>query len=128
KGAGALRPGPVGSPVGRRFGGGGGAASGGGGGALAGTVTAHMEHEGDEALPLVEAPLGPDGWATFGKAAGRSGGLSGAAELFPWMLDGAPAEISERLLGILPAPARLRYRALWRPPHGPTPGPDPAGI
>lgn len=89
--------------------------------ALAATLTAHMEHEEDEALPLVEAYLGPDGWATFGKAAGRSGGLSGAAELFPWMLDGAPAEISERLLGMLPAPARLVYRALWRPRYARTP-------
>jgi len=84
-------------------------------GSLAGTLTAHMEHEEDEALPLVEAYLGPEGWATFGKAAGRSGGLRSAAELFPWMLDGAAAEVSERLLGMLPAPARLVYRALCRP-------------
>ena len=89
--------------------------------ALASTLTAHMEHEEDEALPLVEIHLGPDGWAEFGKAAGRSEGLRGAAELFPWMLDGAPAEISRRVLGMLPPPARLAYRLLWRRSYARTP-------
>jgi hypothetical protein len=97
-------------------------------GALADTLTAHMEHEEDDALPLVEAHLGPDGWAEFGKTAGRSEGLRGAAELFPWMLDGAPAEISKRVLGMLPAPARLAYRVLWRPGYARTPRWDPASL
>lgn len=89
--------------------------------ALTSALTAHMEHEEDHALPLVEAHLGPDGWAAFGKAAGKSEGLRGAAELFPWMLDGAPADTSKRLLGMLPPPARLLYRALWRPGYARTP-------
>jgi hypothetical protein len=82
--------------------------------ALATTLTAHMEHEEDYALPLVEAHLGAAGWAAFGKTAGRSAGLKGAAELFPWLLDGAPPATSKRLLNMLPPPARLLYRALWR--------------
>jgi Hemerythrin HHE cation binding domain len=89
--------------------------------ALTGTLTAHMEHEEDEALPLVEEHLGPQGWAAFGKAAGRSEGLRGAAELFPWILDGASADTSRRLLGMLPPPARLAYRLLWRPGYARTP-------
>ena len=90
-------------------------------GALASALAAHMEHEEDHALPLVEARLGPAGWAAFGKAAGKSGGLKGAAELFPWMLDGATADTSKRLLGMLPPPARLLYRTLWRPGYARTP-------
>lgn len=90
-------------------------------GALASALAAHMEHEEDHALPLVEQHLGPEGWAAFGKAAGKSGGLRGAAELFPWILDGAPADTSTRLLGMLPPPARLLYRALWRPGYARTP-------
>jgi hypothetical protein len=90
-------------------------------GALAEALAAHMEHEEDHALPLVEQHLGPEGWAAFGKAAGKSGGLRGAAELFPWILDGAPADTSTRLLGMLPPPARLLYRALWRPGYARTP-------
>jgi hypothetical protein len=80
-----------------------------------------MEHEEEYALPLVEAHLGARGWAEFGKAAGRSTGLKGAAELFPWMLDGAPEATSKRLLNMLPPPARLLYRALWRPGYARTP-------
>jgi hypothetical protein len=89
--------------------------------ARARALTAHMEHEEDHALPLVEAHLGPEGWAAFGEAAGKSGGLKGAAELFPWMLDDAPADTSKRLLAMLPPPARLLYRALWRPGYARTP-------
>jgi hypothetical protein len=89
--------------------------------ALASMLAAHMEHEEDHALPLVEARLGPAGWAAFGKAAGKSEGLKGAAELFPWMLDGATADTSKRLLGMLPPPARLLYRTLWRPGYARTP-------
>jgi iron-sulfur cluster repair protein YtfE (RIC family) len=40
-------------------------------GALAQTLAAHMKHEEDQALPLVEAHLGPDGWAAFRKATGK---------------------------------------------------------
>lgn len=90
-------------------------------GALAAALTAHMEHEEDQALPLVEAHLGPDGWAAFRKATGKSQGLRGGAEFFPWMLDGAPAGTSRQVLGMLPPPARLLYRAVWRPGYARTP-------
>ncbi|HEX3490970.1 MAG TPA: hemerythrin domain-containing protein [Streptosporangiaceae bacterium] len=85
--------------------------------ALADTLTRHMAHEEDEALPLVAAHLGGAGWAAFGKQAGRSQGLRGAAEFFAWMLDGASADTTRRLLGLLPPPARLLYRAVWRPAY-----------
>lgn len=83
--------------------------------ALAETLAAHMKHEEDQALPLVEAHLGSGGWAAFRKATGKIQGLRGGAEFFPWMLDGAPAETSKRVLSMLPPPARLLYRAVWHP-------------
>ncbi len=89
--------------------------------ALTAALGSHMQHEEDRALPLIEAHLGPEGWASFGKAAGKSEGLRGAAELFPWMLDGASAGTRKRLLGMLPAPARLLYRMVWRPGYTRTP-------
>jgi len=89
--------------------------------ALAATLAAHMEHEEDQALPLIESHLGPAGWAAFRKAVGKSQGLRGGAEFFPWMLDGAPADTSKRVLSMLPAPARLLYRAVWRPGYARTP-------
>jgi iron-sulfur cluster repair protein YtfE (RIC family) len=64
--------------------------------ALATALTAHMEHEEEYALPLVEAHLGAQGW-------------------------GAPTATSKRLLNMLPPPARLLYRALWRPSYARTP-------
>ena len=90
-------------------------------GALAQTLAAHMKHEEDQALPLVEAHLGPDGWAAFRKATGKIQGLRGGAEFFPWMLDGASADTSKRVLSMLPPPARLLYWASWRPRYARTP-------
>lgn len=89
--------------------------------ALAQTLAAHMRHEEDQALPLVEAHLGVRGWAAFRKAVGKSQGLSGGAEFFPWMLDGASAIASKQILGVLPPPARLLCRAVWRPRYARTP-------
>ena len=88
--------------------------------ALAQTLAAHMTHEEDQALPLVEAHLGPAGWAGFRKATGKIQGLRGGAEFFPWMLDGASADTSKRVLRTLPPPARLLYRAVWRPRYART--------
>ena len=89
--------------------------------ALAQTLADHMKHEENQALPLVEAYLGPGGWAAFRKATGKIQGLRGGAEFFPWMLDGASADTSKRVLSMLPPPARLLYRAAWRPRYARTP-------
>jgi hypothetical protein len=89
--------------------------------ALAAALGAHMEHEEDQALPLVEERLGPEGWAAFIKAIRERQGLRGAAEFLPWILDDAPAKTSKRVLGGLPVPARLLYRAVWRPAYLRTP-------
>jgi hypothetical protein len=80
-----------------------------------------MKDEENQALSLVEAHLGPGGWAAFRKATGKIQGLRGGAEFFPWMLDGAAPDTSKRVLGLLPPPARLRYRAAWRPRYARTP-------
>ena len=89
--------------------------------ALAQTLADHMKHEENQALPLVETHLGPGGWAAFRKATGKIQGLRGGAEFFPWMLDSASAEASKRVLSMLPPPARLLYRAVWRPRYARTP-------
>jgi iron-sulfur cluster repair protein YtfE (RIC family) len=89
--------------------------------ALAQTLADHMRHEENQALPFVEAHLGPAGWAAFRNATGKIQGLRGGAEFFPWMLDGASADTSKRVLSTLPPPARLLYRAAWRPRYARTP-------
>jgi hypothetical protein len=88
---------------------------------LAAALAAHMEHEEDQALPLVETFLGPAGWAAFAQEIRKAQGLRGAAEFFPWMLDDAPRAIRKRVLGMLPPPARLLYRTVWAPGYARTP-------
>ncbi|HVV14598.1 hemerythrin domain-containing protein [Amycolatopsis sp.] len=83
--------------------------------ALSDALGAHMEHEEDEALPLVELRLGVPGWAGFLDAIRRRQGLRGGAEFLPWLLDGAGPELRRRVLAGLPAPARILFRLAWRP-------------
>lgn len=85
--------------------------------ALASTLTAHMRHEEDEALPLIERRLGVAGWAKFGAAIRKTQGLRGAAEYLPWLLDDAPAEVEARVLKMLPPPVRYLYRRKWAPKY-----------
>jgi hypothetical protein len=81
---------------------------------LTAALTAHVEHEENQALPLVETFLGPKGWAEFRRTIGKTQGLRGGAEFVPWMLDDTPATTRKRVLAMLPPPVRLLYRTKWR--------------
>jgi hemerythrin HHE cation binding domain-containing protein len=83
-------------------------------------LTAHLRHEEEKALPLVAAYLGAKGWAAFGRAVARLHGLSGAAEFFPWMLEGTDPATSKHLLALLPLPVRFIHRAVWAPRYART--------
>lgn len=85
--------------------------------ALTSTLTAHMRHEEDDALPLVESHLGAAGWAKFVGAIRKTQGLRGAAEFLPWLLDDAPTDVQARVLGMLPPPVRFLYRRNWAPKY-----------
>jgi iron-sulfur cluster repair protein YtfE (RIC family) len=79
--------------------------------ALAKGLSAHMIHEEMAALPLLERRTGKAGWESFTKEIrGQQGGLKGAAEYLPWVLDGATDETTTRVLNLLPPPVRLLYR------------------
>ncbi len=79
-------------------------------------LTAHMRHEENEALPLIEKYLGPAGWAAFGQdIRKKQGGLRAGAEYLPWLLDDAPDSTQTRVLRLLPPPVRLLYRRIWAP-------------
>jgi hemerythrin-like domain-containing protein len=82
---------------------------------LAESLAAHCEHEEELALPLVTEWLSNEEWLAFGHEQRRQLGLSGAATFFPWLLDGANDEVQHTVLGYLPPPVRLLYRAVWRP-------------
>jgi hemerythrin-like domain-containing protein len=82
---------------------------------LIASLGAHMRHEENEALPLVETHLGPAGWAAFGRDIRKTQGLRGGAVYFPWLLDGAPEPTAAKVLGVLPPPVRFPYRRVWAP-------------
>jgi iron-sulfur cluster repair protein YtfE (RIC family) len=81
---------------------------------LAAVLAQHMRHEENDALPLIDAYLGRAGWAEFGRRIRSTQGLSGAAVYLPWLLDGAPADQTKRILAVLPPPVRVLYRAVWQ--------------
>jgi hypothetical protein len=82
---------------------------------LADGLAAHMRHEEDEALPLVERRIGAAGWNAFGKEIrDQNGGIKGGALYLPWVLDGATDDVKRRVLKVLPPPARLLYRGWER--------------
>jgi hypothetical protein len=83
--------------------------------ALDESLTRHMRHEENQALPLVETFLGPEGWAAFERAIRKTQGLRAGAQYLPWVLDGAPIATQAKFLGLLPPPVRLLYRRVWAP-------------
>lgn len=82
------------------------------------TLSAHLVHEEDEALPLLERRLGQAGWDAFGNEIRRRvGGMAAGARYLPWVLDDAEEQVRATILGILPRPARLLYRRVWEPKY-----------
>lgn len=79
-------------------------------------LSAHMVHEESAALPLLERRLGQAGWEAFTKEIrSRQGGLKGAAEYLPWILDGVSDPLRSQVLHLLPPPARLLFKRFWEP-------------
>jgi Hemerythrin HHE cation binding domain len=89
--------------------------------ALASSLTGHLSHEERDGLPLIGMALTAAEWRSAGFKIARHGGLSGAAEMFAWIADGAAEDQAAAAIGTLPPPARLLYRAVWNPRYRRTP-------
>jgi iron-sulfur cluster repair protein YtfE (RIC family) len=74
----------------------------------------HLAHEEKDALPLIGTALTVGEWRAVGRRIGVRN-LRRAPEMFAWMLDGATPEQAAAATGQLPPPARVLYRAVWRP-------------
>ena len=83
--------------------------------ALAGSLTAHLTHEERDGLPLIGEALTSAEWRRVGFRIVRKNGLSAGGEMFAWLADGADPDQAAAAIGTLPPPARLVYRAIWRP-------------
>jgi Hemerythrin HHE cation binding domain len=82
---------------------------------LAGALDAHLTHEEDRALPLIQSVLTLEDWRGFAKAMARAQGVKGAAVYVPWIVDGASAAERKRFFAALPGPVRVINRLLWEP-------------
>jgi hypothetical protein len=83
--------------------------------ALATTLTGHLTHEERDGLPLIGMALTSAEWRRVGFRIVRENGLSAGGEMFAWLADGADPDQAAAVIGTLPPPARLAYRAIWRP-------------
>ncbi len=93
-------------------------------------LAGHLRHEEEAALPLAKAFLTPDQWTRFGRVHTQRIGTD-AAEMLPWLLDGADPLTATALLSTLPPPARRAYERYWQPAYAAldrwnTPAPAPA--
>lgn len=88
--------------------------------ALTSSLTGHLAHEERDGLPLIGVALTAAEWRGVGLRIARRSGLAEAGEMFAWIADGAP-EQAAAAVGTLPPPARLVYRAIWKPRYQRTP-------
>jgi hypothetical protein len=85
-------------------------------GELGTTLRDHLDHEERDALPLIDRTLSLEQWIGFGQAAVQALGPDGP-RYFPWLLDGADEETTQRVLGVLPEPVRAACRNEWIPAY-----------
>jgi hypothetical protein len=83
--------------------------------ALATELSGHLAHEERDALPLLDRVLPAAEWQRFAAGERRARGIRGAAQLFPWLLDGASTEQTRAVLREFPPPLRVVYRRIWQP-------------
>ena len=88
--------------------------------ALARSLTAHLTHEERDGLPLIGEALTSAEWRGVGFKIVRKNGLSAGGEMFAWLADGADPDHAAAAIGTLPPPARLVYRAIWKPRYNRT--------
>jgi hypothetical protein len=79
------------------------------------SLSRHLTHEERDGLPLIGVALTAAEWRGVGIKIARHSGLSNAGEMFAWIADGAEPGQAAAAIGTLPPPARLIYRAIWRP-------------
>jgi hemerythrin HHE cation binding domain-containing protein len=85
--------------------------------ALACSLEAHLAHEERDALPLIAASVSHDEWLQVGQQIQQRMGPDGAAEFFPWLLDGMRSDRARDLLGTLPPALRTVYERVWQPQY-----------
>ena len=89
--------------------------------ALSTSLASHLAHEERDGLPLIGVALTAAEWRGVGFKIARSNGLSAGGEMFAWLADGTDPAQAAAVIGTLPPPVRLAYRAIWEPRYRRTP-------
>jgi Hemerythrin HHE cation binding domain len=76
-------------------------------------LRAHLTHEEDAALPLIDRTLTEEQWVALGQGAAERVGPD-MPRFLPWLLDRADEDTSARVLGGIPEPVQQAYRNEWR--------------
>ncbi|WP_329375918.1 hemerythrin domain-containing protein [Streptomyces sp. NBC_01351] len=76
----------------------------------------HLHHEEAAALPLAQEVLTPDQWTRFDRVHAQWIEAD-AAEILPWLLDGADPWTTTAMLTPLPTPTRRAYEQYWQPAY-----------
>jgi iron-sulfur cluster repair protein YtfE (RIC family) len=79
-------------------------------------LTAHLKHEEDQTLPLIQAVATPQQWAHFGEVHGQRVSPE-APRLLPWLLDDASDQAITVMLALLPESARAAFASQWQPAY-----------
>jgi hemerythrin HHE cation binding domain-containing protein len=82
---------------------------------LAAALAGHLAHEEKDGLPLIGAALTAAEWRTVGFKIARRNGLAAGGEMFSWILSSAEPGQARAVARQLPPPARVLYKAVWKP-------------
>src|SRR5690349_516335 len=82
---------------------------------LTSTLTGHLAHEEQEGLPLIGVALTAAEWRSVGFKIARRNGLAAGGEMFSWILSSAAPGQARAVARQLPPPARILYKAVWKP-------------
>jgi hypothetical protein len=88
--------------------------------ALTTSLTGHLTHEERDGLPLIGVALTSAEWRSVGFRIARKNGLRTGGEMFAWLADGADPDQAAAVIATLPPPARLAYRAVFKPRYART--------
>lgn len=85
------------------------------------SLTYHLRHEEREAMPMIGEAISDQEWRAVVGSIRKATKLSSAAEFVPWLADGASSAQEKSIAGIMPAPARVVYRRVWKPRYAKIP-------
>lgn len=84
--------------------------------ALSGGLRAHLKHEEQDGLPLIDSIITAQQWQAF-SAGGAKQIADDVSRFMPWMLDGAVPQVASSVLIRMPPPVREAYRDQWEPAY-----------